>query len=229
MGPRGSDVLTLRPPRFRDDRGSLHSRLGDRRLAGPARPGSARRPRRARSAGDGVGLRISPCPPEPTERDPEGPLPAVARVPHAANLAVRRRAHRAGTGTPPPRRGDSSGRDRRDRRGHRSRVPLLACQPGSARSRKPARRLLHHRVLRPARRPRVRGPAGGRRRTRRRPPPERWSTALRLCCQAADQAGLDPAVPAVRALVSPERRPAGAPIPAEISVFAPALTEAGLL
>lgn len=61
------------------------------------------------------------------------------------------------------------------------------------------------------------------------PCPERWSTALRLCCQAADQAGLDPAVPAVRALVSPERRPAGAPIPAEISVFAPALTEAGLL
>ncbi|MEZ5212017.1 AAA family ATPase [Gordonia sp. (in: high G+C Gram-positive bacteria)] len=61
------------------------------------------------------------------------------------------------------------------------------------------------------------------------PGPERWTTAVELCCQAAHQAGLDAAVPAVRALVAAERRPAGAPVPAAISIFAPALAEAGLL
>ncbi|MFT4087580.1 MAG: AAA family ATPase [Gordonia sp. (in: high G+C Gram-positive bacteria)] len=59
--------------------------------------------------------------------------------------------------------------------------------------------------------------------------PERWASAVSLCCQAADQVGPDPAIPAVRALVAPDRRPAGAAVPAAIKVFGPALTSAGLL
>lgn len=59
--------------------------------------------------------------------------------------------------------------------------------------------------------------------------PERWTTAMNLCCQAAEQSGLDAAVPAVRTLVAADRRPAGAAVPSAISVFAPALKAAGLL
>jgi len=59
--------------------------------------------------------------------------------------------------------------------------------------------------------------------------PERWSAAIRLCADAAGNAGVDPAVPIVRALMRDGMRPPGAEIPAEIKVFAPALALAGLL
>ena len=58
---------------------------------------------------------------------------------------------------------------------------------------------------------------------------DRWTTAVTLCCQAADEAGIDPAVPAIRALVAPEQRPYGVAVPREIAVFGPALAMAGLL
>lgn len=59
--------------------------------------------------------------------------------------------------------------------------------------------------------------------------PDRWVAAVRLCALAAQQATLDPAVPVVRSLLRPGVRPEGTPMPAEISVFAPALALAGLL
>lgn len=58
---------------------------------------------------------------------------------------------------------------------------------------------------------------------------DRWTAAMRLCCQAAAQVSIDPAVPAVRALVAPGSRPMSATVPKEISVFAPVLKQAGLL
>ncbi len=58
---------------------------------------------------------------------------------------------------------------------------------------------------------------------------DRWMAALELCCQAADQAGIEPAIPAVRALMRPERRPNGVSVPSAIGVFVPVLTAAGLL
>lgn len=58
---------------------------------------------------------------------------------------------------------------------------------------------------------------------------DRWSAALELCCQAAQQVGIEPAVPAVRALMRPDCRPAGASAPSGLSVFVPALTLAGIL
>ncbi len=57
--------------------------------------------------------------------------------------------------------------------------------------------------------------------------PEAWSGAVVACCTAATQAGVDPAVPAIRALL--RNRPGGAPLPAEIKVFASVLALAGLL
>ena len=63
----------------------------------------------------------------------------------------------------------------------------------------------------------------------RRSTPERWANAVRLCARAGEAAGLDPAVPVVRALMRPGLRPTDAAMPAEISVFAPALSLAGLL
>ena len=63
----------------------------------------------------------------------------------------------------------------------------------------------------------------------RRPTPQRWADAVRLCAAAARAVGVDPAVPVVRALVRDGVRPSGALVPAEISVFAPALSLAGLL
>ena len=59
--------------------------------------------------------------------------------------------------------------------------------------------------------------------------PDRWVAAVRLCALAAQQASLDAAVPVVRSLLRPGVRPEGTPVPADISVFAPALALAGLL
>jgi len=58
---------------------------------------------------------------------------------------------------------------------------------------------------------------------------ERWSRAVTLCAEAAVHGGVDPAVPVIRALVREGFRPAGAEVPPEIKVFAPALALAGLL
>ena len=63
----------------------------------------------------------------------------------------------------------------------------------------------------------------------RTPTIERWQAALEVCARAADQAGVDPAVPVVRSLMRPALRPAGAGVPSSITVFAPALALAGLL
>ncbi|MDO5503092.1 MAG: AAA family ATPase [Actinomycetia bacterium] len=57
----------------------------------------------------------------------------------------------------------------------------------------------------------------------------RWSAAIDLCARAADQVGVDPAVPAVRTLMRPELRPAGAAVPPSIKIFAPTLALAGIL
>lgn len=54
-----------------------------------------------------------------------------------------------------------------------------------------------------------------------------WEAALTACCTAASEAGVDPAVPAVRALL--RVRPARAALPPQIRVFAPVLALAGLL
>jgi hypothetical protein len=59
--------------------------------------------------------------------------------------------------------------------------------------------------------------------------PERWTAAIELCARAAEQGGLDAAVPVVRALVRPETRPPGTPIPPGIKAFAGPLALAGLL
>lgn len=61
------------------------------------------------------------------------------------------------------------------------------------------------------------------------PTPQRWTDAVRLCANAAAAVGVDPAVPVVRALVRGGMRPAGADVPRDIVVFAPALSLAGLL
>ena len=63
----------------------------------------------------------------------------------------------------------------------------------------------------------------------REPSADRWVVAIRLCAQAGEAVGLDPAVPVVRALLRDGVRPSGASVPSEISVFAPALALAGLL
>ncbi len=59
--------------------------------------------------------------------------------------------------------------------------------------------------------------------------PQRWTNAVLLCARAAEAVGVDPAVPVVRALVRDGLRPAGAAVPPQIAVFAPALALAGLL
>ncbi|WP_203568281.1 P-loop NTPase family protein [Aestuariimicrobium ganziense] len=63
----------------------------------------------------------------------------------------------------------------------------------------------------------------------REPTPERWTAALDVCGIAAKATSIDPAVPVVRALMRPEIRPVGCPVPSSIKVFAPALALAGLL
>lgn len=59
--------------------------------------------------------------------------------------------------------------------------------------------------------------------------PDRWTAAMNVCVGAATHCGLDPAVPVVRALLRPGRRPPAAEVPSGLTVFAPALKLAGLL
>jgi len=59
--------------------------------------------------------------------------------------------------------------------------------------------------------------------------PERWTQAVHTCSIAAVQAGIDPAVPVVRALLRPGMRPAGTPLPETLGVFGPVLALAGLI
>lgn len=61
------------------------------------------------------------------------------------------------------------------------------------------------------------------------PSPQRWTAAVVVCARAAEQVGVDPAVPVVRALLRPGVRPDGAAVPAEVAVFAAPLALAGLL
>jgi hypothetical protein len=61
------------------------------------------------------------------------------------------------------------------------------------------------------------------------PTPQRWTAAMGVCVGAAHHSSLDSAVPVVRALLRPGRRPAGADVPPGLTVFAPALQLAGLL
>jgi hypothetical protein len=63
----------------------------------------------------------------------------------------------------------------------------------------------------------------------RHPSAERWTAAIRLCATVGTAIGIDPAVPVVRALLRGSIRPAGAAVPSEITIFAPALALAGLL
>lgn len=63
----------------------------------------------------------------------------------------------------------------------------------------------------------------------RQPSAKRWERTIDVCARAADQAGVDPAVPVVRSLMRPDIRPKGSAVPASIKVFAPALALAGLL
>ncbi len=63
----------------------------------------------------------------------------------------------------------------------------------------------------------------------RRATRDRWTAAVDLCARAAAVAGVDPAVPVVRALMRPAARPIDTAVPASIAVFAPALALAGLL
>jgi hypothetical protein len=59
--------------------------------------------------------------------------------------------------------------------------------------------------------------------------PERWTAAVEVCAAAAEVAGVDPAVPVVRALMRAELRPAGAVLPQAILTFRAPLALAGLL
>ena len=61
------------------------------------------------------------------------------------------------------------------------------------------------------------------------PTAERWSAAVEVCAAAADEVGVDPAVPVVRALVRPGLRPPGAALPRGILTFRAPLALAGLL
>ena len=63
----------------------------------------------------------------------------------------------------------------------------------------------------------------------RRPGARRWEQAMTVCCSAALQVGIDPAVPVVRALLRPGTRPADTALPEQIRVFAPVLALAGLI
>ncbi|WP_431240968.1 AAA family ATPase (plasmid) [Mycolicibacterium aichiense] len=63
----------------------------------------------------------------------------------------------------------------------------------------------------------------------RQPSPARWEMAIDVCARAAEQVGVDPAVPVVRALMRPDIRPDGSAVPLSIKVFAPSLALAGLL
>ncbi len=56
-----------------------------------------------------------------------------------------------------------------------------------------------------------------------------WSAGMTVCIRAAEQCGVDPAVPVVRALLRGGTRPPGAAIPAGMAVFAAPLALAGLM
>jgi hypothetical protein len=59
--------------------------------------------------------------------------------------------------------------------------------------------------------------------------PQRWTSAMTVCTTAAQDRGVDCAVPVVRSLLRPGNRPPGAALPTGISSFAPALQLSGLL
>lgn len=59
--------------------------------------------------------------------------------------------------------------------------------------------------------------------------PARWTAAVEVCAAAADQVGVDAAVPVVRALMRPGVRPPGASLPRGIMTFRAPLALAGLL
>jgi MoxR-like ATPase len=59
--------------------------------------------------------------------------------------------------------------------------------------------------------------------------PERWTAAMAVCVSAANEAGIDPAVPVVRSLLRGDGRPPGAELPAGMTVFSAPLSLAGLL
>jgi MoxR-like ATPase len=61
------------------------------------------------------------------------------------------------------------------------------------------------------------------------PTPQRWSAAVEACASAADEVGVDAAVPTVRSLVQPGVRPPGAALPPGIMTFRGALALAGML
>ncbi|MES2170434.1 MAG: AAA family ATPase [Actinomycetota bacterium] len=63
----------------------------------------------------------------------------------------------------------------------------------------------------------------------RQPSEGRWAAAIELCARAAEQVGIDPAVPVVRSLMRAGLRPDGSAVPSSIKIFAPALALAGLL
>ena len=63
----------------------------------------------------------------------------------------------------------------------------------------------------------------------RQPTSERWQAAIEICARAAQQVGIDPAVPVIRSLMRVGLRPDGAIMPSSIKIFAPALALAGLL
>jgi hypothetical protein len=61
------------------------------------------------------------------------------------------------------------------------------------------------------------------------PTPDRWTAAVEACASAAEEVGVDPAVPTVRSLVQPGVRPPGAALPPGIMTFRGALALAGML
>jgi len=61
------------------------------------------------------------------------------------------------------------------------------------------------------------------------PAPDRWSAAVQACASAAEEVGVDAAVPTVRSLVQPGVRPSGAALPPGIMTFRGALALAGML
>jgi hypothetical protein len=63
----------------------------------------------------------------------------------------------------------------------------------------------------------------------RQPDADRWTAAIEVCANAAEQVGIDPAVPVVRALMRPDIKPDGAMVPPQISVFAQTLALAGII
>ncbi|HMM82844.1 MAG TPA: AAA family ATPase [Terrimesophilobacter sp.] len=63
----------------------------------------------------------------------------------------------------------------------------------------------------------------------RQPTKERWQAAIGICALAAEQVGIDPAIPTIRSLMRPGLRPEGTIMPPSIKIFAPALALAGLL